>query len=118
MKLDYLQFLELEVFTRFGASLEASMEAVIRRGRILRSILKQDRLSPVAATSQLAWLIAFNDGLLREIDADALPRVLEQLAQATRQSTLNLDSPREEWRAAIAGWLAAAAGAEPDEPSA
>ena len=44
MKLDYLQFLELEMFTRFGTRLEASMETAIQRGRILREILKQDRL--------------------------------------------------------------------------
>ena len=46
MKLDYLQFLDLEVFTRFGARLEPAMESAIRRGRILREALKQDRLSP------------------------------------------------------------------------
>jgi F-type H+-transporting ATPase subunit alpha len=59
MKLDYLQFLELEVFTRFGARLEASMERAIRRGQLLREILKQDRLQPLPAEFQLAWLIAF-----------------------------------------------------------
>ncbi len=32
MKLDYLQFLELEAFTRFGQRLEASMEVRIKRG--------------------------------------------------------------------------------------
>ena len=66
MKLDYLQFLELEVFTRFGARLESSMEAAIQRGRLLREILKQDRLSPLPGTFQMAWLVAFNDGLFEE----------------------------------------------------
>ena len=32
MKLDYLQFLELEVFTRFGAKLEPSMRNKIAKG--------------------------------------------------------------------------------------
>ncbi|MDE3051630.1 MAG: F0F1 ATP synthase subunit alpha, partial [Nitrospirota bacterium] len=54
MKLDYLQFLELEVFTRFGARLETSREAKIKRGRVLREILKQDRLSPLPIEFQLA----------------------------------------------------------------
>ena len=45
MKLDYLQFQELEIFTRFGSRLEASVEAKIRRGRLLRELLKQERLS-------------------------------------------------------------------------
>ena len=43
MKLDFLQFLELEVFTRFGAKLDAGMRARIARGRLLRAIFAQDR---------------------------------------------------------------------------
>ena len=44
MKLEYLQFLELEMFTRFGAELEPSMQKKIARGRVLRELLKQERL--------------------------------------------------------------------------
>jgi F-type H+-transporting ATPase subunit alpha len=106
MKLDYLQFLELEVFTRFGARLEASMEAAIRRGRVLREALKQDRLAPLPASAQLGWLIAFNDGCFDAVDADQLPTRLAQLEEASRRTELGLDSPREEWRAAVDEWLA------------
>ena len=69
MKLDYLQFLELEVFTRFGSQLEASMEARIRRGQLLREILKQERLDSAAGNSSMAWLVAYNEGLLDGRDA-------------------------------------------------
>ena len=65
MKLDYLQFLELEVFTRFGSQLEASMEAKIRRGRVLREIFKQERLAPLPIEFQLAWMVAYNEALVR-----------------------------------------------------
>lgn len=105
MKLDYLQFLELEVFTRFGARLEASMEAAIKRGRLLRELLKQDRLSPLPPTSQLSWLVAFNDGLLDAIELQDAKPLSVALDQATRQSALGLASPREEWAAAVAGWV-------------
>lgn len=97
MKLDYLQFLELEVFTRFGARLEASMEKTIRRGRLLREILKQDRLTPLPATCQMAWLVAFNDGLLDDRDPETIHAALEALDEAIRDTSLGLDSPREEW---------------------
>ncbi|RLA14192.1 MAG: F0F1 ATP synthase subunit alpha, partial [Gammaproteobacteria bacterium] len=97
LKLDYLQFLELEVFTRFGARLEASMEATIKRGRVLREILKQDRLMPLPATVQLAWLTAFNDGCFDEIDPEEVSSQLDALIQHTRNTNLTLDSPREEW---------------------
>ena len=65
MKLDYLQFLDLEVFTRFGARLEAGMEAQLKRGAILRELLQQDRLDPLPIRFQLAWLTAFNEGCSR-----------------------------------------------------
>jgi F-type H+-transporting ATPase subunit alpha len=110
MKLDYLQFLELEVFTRFGARLEASMEAAIRRGRVLREILKQDRLAPLLATFQLAWLVAFNDGLFEKADTEAIPALLQALDEAVGRATLTLDSPREDWSRAVAVWLSAASG--------
>jgi F-type H+-transporting ATPase subunit alpha len=105
MKLDYLQFQELEIFTRFGARLEASMEAAIHRGRLLREILKQDRLAPLPITFQIAWLVAFNDGLFEKADTDAIPELLAALEDAVRHTTLNLDSFREEWRAAVANWI-------------
>jgi F-type H+-transporting ATPase subunit alpha len=105
MKLDYLQFLELEVFTRFGARLEASMETAIRKGRVLREILKQDRLSPLPVTFQMAWLVAFNDGLLDTVEPEWVPAILAALEEPVRQTLLSLDTPREEWSAAVAGWI-------------
>jgi F-type H+-transporting ATPase subunit alpha len=105
MKLDYLQFLELEVFTRFGARLEESMELAIRRGRALREILKQDRLSPVAVNMQLAWLIAFNEGLLDESPLASLPGLLAQLRQQVAASGMRLEDGRERWLEALRRWL-------------
>ena len=111
MKLDYLQFLELEVFTRFGARLEASMERAIRRGRVLRECLKQDRLAPLPVPFQLAWLVAFNDGLLDTLEPEAVAGRLGDLALAMRDTELTLDSPREQWAQAVARWLGREAGA-------
>ena len=102
MKLDYLQFQELEVFTRFGARLEASMEAAIRKGRILRTILKQDRLMPLPSRYQMAWLVAFNDGLFEGYELDAIPELLATLQTWLETTSLNLDSPRKLWSEVLA----------------
>lgn len=107
MKLDYLQFLELEVFTRFGARLEASMERAIRRGRVLRECLKQDRLAPLAVLFQMAWLVSFNDGQFDRLEPEAVHDQLERLATGARNTDLSLDSPREHWSLAVARWLGA-----------
>jgi len=105
MKLDYLQFLELEVFTRFGARLETSIEKAIRRGRVLRECLKQDRLRPLPVQFEMAWLVAFNDGRLDDVEPEAVAGRLDDLAVAMRDTDLTLDSAREEWSSAVARWL-------------
>ena len=106
MKLDYLQFLEMEVFTRFGARLETSIEKAINRGRLLREVLKQERLAPLPIEFQLAWLIAFNEGLLDETPIQAVAGRLEKLEQQWQQSGLQLNHPRLQWLVALRGWLA------------
>ena len=79
MKLDYLQFLELEMFTRFGAKLEPGMQNAIKRGQILRELLKQDQLSPVPVEFQLAWLVGFNEGCFNDIAIESISKVLSRL---------------------------------------
>ena len=101
MKLAYLQFLDLEVFTRFGARVEASMETAIRRGRVLREVLKQDALAPLSVEFQMAWLVAFNDGCLDDLGPEKIPDVLAKLESGLQRTTLTIDSPRQQWSDAI-----------------
>lgn len=104
MKLDYLQFLELEVFTRFGAKLETSMQKRIDRGHRLRELLKQDRLSPLSVREQYAWPIAFNENFFDDLaPSEVLPRLSRLLAHV-RESQLDLRQPREEWWRQIQEW--------------
>ena len=105
MKLDYLQFLELEVFTRFGARLEASIEAKIKRGRILRESLKQDRFAPASAAFHLAWMIAYNEGFLDRLALEQIASALRRLAGSVQSTGLTLDTPRDEWKMFIADVL-------------
>ncbi len=116
MKLDYLQFLELEVFTRFGARLEESMERAIRRGRVLREILKQERLAPLPVEFQLAWLIAFNEGLFDGVALEQVATTLKRLQQQVATSGLRLDEERQQWLLAVRGWLGGQAAGEDDGP--
>jgi len=105
MKLDYLQFMELEVFTRFGAKLDAAMERPLRRGRLLREILKQDRLAPLPVECQMAWLVAFNDGLLDKTEPEQADEALAPLYLRAKESDLGLEASREDWSRAVADWL-------------
>ena len=105
MKLDYLQFLELEVFTRFGARLEASSEARIKRGRVLREVLKQERLSPLPAEFQMAWLIAFSEKYLDALPPADIHAVLKSLVPEVGRSGLKLEDSHEDWKRAVEKWL-------------
>jgi F-type H+-transporting ATPase subunit alpha len=105
IKLDYLRFLDLEVFSRFGARLEPGMEAVLKRGRILREILKQERLAPLPAACHMAWLTAFNQGLLDDLEPEQLPQALQRLYTGCRAGAPGLDRDRAHWTAAVRHWL-------------
>jgi len=102
IKLDYLQFIELEAFTHFGTKLEASMQKKIQRGRILRELLKQDQLAPLPIEIEMAWLVAYNDGLFDEINPDEVPKLFAALAQLVENHKLKLTDAREKWHQIIA----------------
>ncbi|HEX7649451.1 MAG TPA: F0F1 ATP synthase subunit alpha [Noviherbaspirillum sp.] len=97
IRLDYLQFLELELFARFGTRLEASVEERLRRGRLLREILKQDRLSPLSEQEHLAWLLAYDNGMLDRAGPGGIAEILPRLIAAVTRDKLTLDTPQEAW---------------------
>ena len=101
IRLDYLQFLELELFARFGTRLEKGVEEKLRRGRLLRELLKQDRLAPLPETAQLAWLLAYGEGLLESYTPAQATAILPKLYDAVACAKLVLDDPKECWIAAL-----------------
>ncbi|MDP2852149.1 MAG: F0F1 ATP synthase subunit alpha, partial [Gallionella sp.] len=105
MKLDYLQFLELEVFTRFGSRLEASMEARIRRGQVLREILKQDSLAPLTIEFQMAWLVAYNEGLFDNVGMGQVKQRLALLQRQVEHARVSIEEGRDQWKSLVHAWL-------------
>ena len=101
VKLEYLQFLELEMFTRFGTKLEAGTELKITRGRIVREILKQERVTPFSADFELAWLIAYNEGLLDGFDVTDIADVLQKILDGMAHLGVSLESSPEQWLAEL-----------------
>jgi F-type H+-transporting ATPase subunit alpha len=81
------------------------VEQKIRRGRVLRELLKQERLQPVPIALQLAWLVAFNSGLLDTLSPTEAAPALRKLQQGLAEQPLTLSDPREEWRRAVTAWL-------------
>ena len=105
MKLDYLQFLELEVFTHFSARLEPSIQKKIQRGQVLRELLKQERFSPLTIEIQMAWLVAFNEGLFDDIALDKIAVYMTKLKEYIQSCNLTLANDRKEWATTITSWF-------------
>jgi F-type H+-transporting ATPase subunit alpha len=97
IRLDYLQFLDLELFARFGTRLESGMEEKLRRGRLLRELLKQDRLAPVSEMGHLAWLLAYGEGLLDAYAPEQAASLLPLLFDRAALAGLKTDDPKERW---------------------
>jgi len=73
LRLEYAQFAELEIFTRFGATVEEKTQQRIERGRRIREVLKQPRLDPMTAAEEVMLLLAVDRG---HIDRVPVERVM------------------------------------------
>ncbi len=68
LRLEYAQFLELEVFTRFGTLVDERTRRVIEHGRRIRAVLGQPQFAPASLAIEVALLLALAERLL-----DGLP---------------------------------------------
>jgi F-type H+-transporting ATPase subunit alpha len=68
LRLDYAQFLEMEMFTRFGGMPDVRVRDQLTRGARIRAILTQPRHAPMRLADEVALVLAVQSGLL-----DALP---------------------------------------------
>jgi proton translocating ATP synthase F1 alpha subunit len=70
LRLEYAQFLELEVFTRFGTMVDERTRKVIEHGRRIRAVLGQPQFAPFALGEQVALLLALADRVLDDLPLD------------------------------------------------
>jgi F-type H+-transporting ATPase subunit alpha len=91
LRLDYAQFLELEVFTRFGTMVDERTRKVIDHGRRIRAILGQRQFAPLTLGEQVALLVAVAEGLLDDVPLERVeafraglgPWLAQQCPEAT-----------------------------------
>jgi len=85
VRLDYAQFQELEMFTRFGGISNPRVMEQIARGERIRALLTQPRYANLRGIDQVALLAALGDGAF-----DALP--LSSLTELRRRLPAWLDT--------------------------
>ena len=80
LRLDYSQFLELEMFTRFGGLMDARIKAQVVRGERIRALITQPRFTPLRAIDEIALLAALAEGVFDTLPANVIARVRGRLA--------------------------------------
>lgn len=68
LRLEYIQYKELERLTKFKSGASDDIEAKLKKGRILTELLKQDRNHPVPMEEQVVILYLYREGKM-----DAVP---------------------------------------------
>jgi F-type H+-transporting ATPase subunit alpha len=83
LKLDYSRFIEVEVFTKFGAHLEEDTAKLIKRGERLREILKQPRFHPFSLEEEVVSFLIPESGILDAIDISSAEKVYKDILDQT-----------------------------------
>lgn len=70
LRLEYAQFLELEIFTRFGGMVDERTHKIIEHGRRIRAVLTQPQYEPLSLAHQAALLTAIDEKLIDGLPLD------------------------------------------------
>lgn len=106
LKLDYAQFSELEVFTRFGAMVDERTRARIEHGRRIRAVLQQGQYSPRSLAEQAALLLSVKEGMLDTLTLEEVERFKARLAEDLAERAPQLVERIERERSLDAGGTA------------
>lgn len=82
LRLMYAQFEELETFARFGTQLDAETRRKLTRGLRVREVLKQHEREHIDPPGQIAALLAATEGLLDDLDPEAVAQAEGRVREA------------------------------------
>jgi F-type H+-transporting ATPase subunit alpha len=74
LRLDYAQFLELEIFTRFGGMPDGRVRQQLTRGARIREALRQSQHVPFRLADEVALMLAVQAGLLDPLPLAAVAK--------------------------------------------
>ncbi|MGE4071998.1 MAG: F0F1 ATP synthase subunit alpha [Lysobacterales bacterium] len=82
VRLDYAQYLEMKMFSRFGGFGDAAMKKRLQHGERIGALLAQERFAPISILAQIALLAALADGALDALPLAQFPALKEALPAA------------------------------------
>ena len=92
LRLDYMQFLELEVFSRFGGMMDDHTRATVEHGQRIREVLIQPQYDPLSLPRQVALLLALERRILDKLPLPAVRRFKAGLAAALAGSAADVSA--------------------------
>jgi len=98
LRLEYAQFLELEIFTRFGTMVDERTRRTIEHGRRIRAVLGQRQFAPLSLGEEVALLTAVAARVLDDMPldrVDAFRSALHAWLEAHCPAALALDDRSE-----------------------
>jgi len=103
VRLDYAQFLELEMFTRFGGISDSRVKAQVARGRRIRALLAQPQYVAQPTRVQIALLAALAEGAMDEVPPEDIPALRTRVAELLESAPAGEDkAPADPVREALA----------------
>jgi F-type H+-transporting ATPase subunit alpha len=78
LRLDYAQFLELEVFTRFGGTMDERAQRAVAHGQRIRAVFSQQQFEPLRLAEEVALLLALVEGVLDAVPLDRIDAYKER----------------------------------------
>jgi F-type H+-transporting ATPase subunit alpha len=87
LRLDYAQFLELEMFTRFGGMPDTRVRDQLTRGARIRAILAQPQHAPVRLADEVGLVLAVQSGWLDALPLELMVTFRRGLHEALDRST-------------------------------
>ena len=103
------RFESLEALTRVGLEMDVAMETSLRRGRLLRELLRQPRFARRGLLDQVLALTAVGEDWLSRVPPERARAFMAALLEATRHEQPALcarleagEVPAEPWQPTIA----------------
>ncbi|MCX6180103.1 MAG: alternate F1F0 ATPase, F1 subunit alpha [Chlorobiales bacterium] len=87
LKLDYVQFEELENFSRFGTRLDEASRKIINHGERIRECFKQEEFFVYSATEQIMVLVALSEGYFDSIAIKDVHQAIVQVVKVAGEFT-------------------------------
>jgi F-type H+/Na+-transporting ATPase subunit alpha len=109
-KIELSRIEALEKLSRVGLDIDIATQATLKRGNILRALLRQPRLAPRGVAQQVIALTAAGEGWLDELPPPQAALVVESLVSMARSEQPELFGDLEAGKLPPDGWKARLGG--------